>query len=192
MKFVLFLLTILTFNSDVDLHGQRDIYIQHRKNPNRQKKLDLQLTYLIKTKDTLYHNKIVDCSDTYLVITDSKRQNKDTAIYDPVKGSFVFEAMYQTDTVFIQYSDILYLKKYLFKNRALEEYGGCYSFVTIFGSLILLPIAYFQNGMAALNEGAIISGSILAITLPLWFLGTRKKKYDMKDKWEFQVSGIKN
>lgn len=192
MKSVLFLLVILTFISRVDLHGQSDIYLQHRKKPNRQKKLDLQLIYLIKTTDTLYYNKIVDYSDSYLVITESHRENKDTAVYDPVKGSFVYEAMYQTDTVIIQFSDILYLKKDLFKNRALEEYGGCYSFVTIIGSLIILPITYFQSGAAALNKGVIISGSILAITLPLWFLGTRKIKYDLKGKWKFQVRGIKN
>jgi len=185
LKLILFLFCLASFL----LEGQNYFLVQRKNNPTRTKMLYFDNLYTIKTKDTTYISKIIKDSELSLTIIRNVRNYDSIRVVAKYSNRTKYDTVYdkpylKLDTIQILKSDIQHLEKDLFKNRKwLEPFG----YMAIGGGLALLlaPIVAADKGAKDGIEVLIIAGGMLGLTIPIIYIGTRKTKLDMVNKWSF-------
>jgi hypothetical protein len=189
MKKLFRLLLIILVTSPFLLSAQSVLLIHNRKNPVKTKRLELDRLYVIKTVDTLYSTRIVDYTDSTIRITKAVK-TKDSAIHitrypNPNANDTSYYRLWRNDTVSISFKDIISLEKDVLKNRRWLEPFGYLAVGGVLG-LVLIPISAVAYGPEDAVNVAVPVLSILAVTLPVIYFGTRKTKYDMQKEWTFK------
>jgi hypothetical protein len=86
----------------------------------------------------------------------------------------------------ILFSDIKTLKKDWFKNRKWLEPFGWLAIGAAMGA-VLLPVGAIDKGAEGVKEWAAFEAVLVGISIPPIFIGTRKTKYDLKNKWTLKT-----
>jgi hypothetical protein len=166
--------------------GQNYFLVQRKNNPTHTKMLYFDNVYTIKTKDTTYISKIIRvCDSTLSIVIDVK--GKDSEMVVSKSSDPKYDTLYthwHRDTIQVLYRDIQHLEKDLFKSRKwLEPFG----YLAVGGGLALLlaPIVAADKGAKDGIEVLTIAGGILGVAIPIIYIGTRKTKFDMVNKWSF-------
>ncbi len=170
--------------------GQDKLILEHRTKPTKKKHLDLDRDYYIKTSDTTYSSKkIVNFNDSTISITISIKTDKDTTYsysYNISKSKDTtityIEPIYREDTVLIAFSKVQMLKKDWFKSRRWLEPFAWIGVGAVLG-VAMLPVAAIDKGNEGVKEWALVEAILIGIAAPPIFIGTRKTKYDLENKW---------
>ena len=179
-----YLLTTLLLFTVTFAFTQDKIILQKRNNPNKKKVLSYNTEYVIKTVNASYKSTIASFTDTSLTVTTWEKTGKDTVYnyYQGLKEINKSRPLYARDTIVIPFKDIQYLKKDLFSNRTWLEPFGYIGLGAGLG-LVLLPIVAIDKGSAGVKEWVTFELILLAASVPPLFIGTRKVKYNLKEKW---------
>ena len=182
-------LTLLLF-AMTNVVGQDKLLLENKSKPSKKKYLDLDREYYIKTIDTTYfYKKIVGFNDTTILITTSTKTDRDSTYSYLHKINRIKDTtytytrpIYRQDTIVILFADIQTLKKDWFKNRKWLEGFGWFAIGAAWG-VVGLPLAAIDNGLEGVKEWAVFESFLIGISVPPIFIGTRKTKYDLKNKW---------
>jgi hypothetical protein len=173
-----------------DLVGQEKLCLENSFKPFKKKYIDIKQISYIKTNDTTY--KLVDViayNDTALLIHDWVKTNKDTTysfVREVKKGEKVTYSyktpIYELDTIFLNYNNLQLIKKDWFKNKKwLEPFGWCLAGAAI--GILILPAAVLDSSMNNIRDWAIMEAILVGISIPPLFIGTRKRKFNLTNKW---------
>jgi hypothetical protein len=171
-----------------DHNAYEPLVLQHRDKKNKYKKLYLDRYYAFKTSDTIYYSKIIAFNDTTITITRWLRgMQTDTTHFKNYRGKMgkdtvIISRKYIVDTLAISNSNILFIEKDWFKNRQWLEPFGYFAIGAALG-VVLLPFAALDEGKEGIHDWAVFEGILVGISAPALFIGTRKTKYDLKNKW---------
>jgi hypothetical protein len=189
----LFISTLL-LSALTNIFGQDRLFLEHKSKPSKKKYLDLNREYYIKTIDTTYsYKRIIGFSDTTILIPTWTKTSRDTTYSYSYKISQTKDTtrtykrpIYRQDTVVILFSDIKTLKKDWFKNRKWLEPFGWLAIGAAMGA-VLLPVGAIDKGAEGVKEWAAFEAVLVGISIPPIFIGTRKTKYDLKNKWTLKT-----
>jgi hypothetical protein len=53
--------------------------------------------------------------------------------------------------------------------------------------VVLLPVTAIDKGSEGIKEWAVFESILIGISVPPIFIGTRKTKYDLKNKWTLKT-----
>lgn len=191
------------------VNGQHKLILQHKTKAGREKVIDLDREYEIRTNDTIYYSKIVAFTDSSLSIPISHKTGSDTtytysytyATYpdqtffrtgkpkDTTYSQVIVRPLYRNDTTVILFTDIREIKKDWFKNRGwlrgvvLLGIGGA-----VAGAF--LPFAAIDEGREGVENWLLFEGAVIGIAGPSLFIGTRKTKYNMSKKWRLEAEPL--
>jgi hypothetical protein len=90
------------------------------------------------------------------------------------------QPIYSYDTLNIKFVEILNIKKDLFKNDKWLEVPAWIGVLAAGGLIIGLPNAIATN---TVKDWAIVEGIFTGLSAVPIFIGTRKIKYDLTNKW---------
>ncbi len=185
-KFETILVSSILLIASITSVAQNRIILQHKIKQGKHKILDPDREYAIKTIDATYYSKLVDITDSTVSLIHDVKTGKDTTYYYSLYGkrtdTSVVRPLYRTDTTALLFSDILCIKKDLFKNKRwllpFVEFGA--------GAVLavpLLPVAAIDRGAAGVKEWAGFEAILLGISVPPILISSIKRTYNLKDKW---------
>lgn len=175
----LIILTFLFFLL-IKVGAQNKLLIEHNNKSDKKKYIDIERVYNIKTNDTVYLNKkIINFTDTTISILTLTRTSKDTT-HNYNKSN------YSQDTTIIKLTDIQTLSKDLFKNTEKLEVFAWILVGAVLG-VGLLPIMIYEEGVEGFFGWVIFEAVLIGISVPPLFIGTRKIKYDLVEKWTLKT-----
>jgi hypothetical protein len=170
--------------------GQEKLLLENKNKHSKKKYLDLDREYYIKTIDTTYsYKKIVGFNDTTISITTSTKTDRDSTysyLYNEDIIRTYTQSIYRQDTIVILFADIQILKKDWFKNSKWLEPFGWFAIGAAMG-VVLLPVTAIDKGSEGIKEWAVFESILIGISVPPIFIGTRKTKYDLKNKWTLKT-----
>ena len=188
--------TIITFAfllfSITNVEGQNRLLLQHKTKLSKKKHLNLEREYHIYTFDKIYkREKIIGYTDSTISISSWTKIYKDSIhTYKSKKNiDFVYTetpSIYIRDTTIIAFDDIQFLKIDWFKNTRWLEPFAWIAIAAVF-VVIVLPVMAIEDGSQGVKEWAMVEASLLAVSVPPLFLGTRKKTYNLMEKWTLKV-----
>lgn len=188
----LFTLIILFFPL-TKVFGQNKFYLEHKCKPGKTKFLDLERIDFIKTYNSTYRQKrIVGFTDSTISITERIKTEKDT-IYsytykinytNNFKTTTYKQPIYRTDTIIIAFADIHLLKKDWFNNRVWLTPFAMVAFGAALG-IVALPFA-LGNGSERFKNWVEFETILIGVSAPPIFIGSRKSRYDLKNKWNLK------
>jgi hypothetical protein len=190
---ILLTLTFLFF-SLTNVVGQDKLFLEHKSKLGKKKYLNLDREYYIKTSDTTYScKKIVGFTDTTISITTWTKTDRDTTYSYSYKitktkdTTYTYtQPIYRQDTIAIAFTEIQTLKKDWFKNRRWLEPFGWIAIGAAMG-VVLLPVAAIDKGAEGVREWAVFEAILIGASVPSIFIGTRKTKYDLTNKWTLKT-----
>ncbi len=163
--------------------GQNSLLIQNRAKPSKVKALKIKRPYTIKTSEAIFFRSYL-LAFTDSAIKSTRRVKYFTRSFNSSANDTSYHTVWREDTFYIPFRDVVYLEKYYFTNRGwLEPFA--YFAVGGLGAIVLSPVAAMMGGPEHGIQFLKIGGAILGITVPVIFVGTRKIKYDMRNKWRF-------
>lgn len=180
--FVVQIVMLLLFNS-INLFGQNKIILVHKNETDKQAIVLFDRKFEIISKENSYHTSIINAKDGNITIIEHNLK-KDTSnqINSPTKTPY----NWVYDTLKIPFEQIEYIKAYRFKNR---NWTMPFVFIAavIIGSVFLNPLVSATQGKDTAGKMTIMQISLMTITLPPILIGTRKVKYDLKNKWKVKA-----
>lgn len=186
--FRLLVFCILLFISKIG-YSQDALILQKIKNESRYKVLSLLYDYEIRSFDKTYYSKIYGFSDSSLTITRwVPSENFSSITYPPYayktkSDTTIIKPIYVKDTIDILFQDIEYIRRplLLFPQFLVIPWSTGIFFT------LGIPVAAIRNLVVEdktdIKAFAFVAGASAAIV----YLGTRKIKYDTKDKWSLKA-----
>ncbi|MDX2304692.1 MAG: hypothetical protein NW226_17920 [Microscillaceae bacterium] len=147
------------------LYGQNRLVLQHQSHIKRQKILSLDHSWTFKTPDSSFY------ASNILAYTDS---------------SLSIQIHPSKDTVILHFSKIITIEKPLFKNTRWMEPFAWIALGTVL-AIPLLPVAAIDEGIQGVKDWLVFEGVLFVISFPILFLGSRKIKYNLKEKWRLEA-----
>lgn len=90
------------------------------------------------------------------------------------------------DTINILFTDARALKKDWFKNRGWLRIPAGFAAGAVM-AIVLLPVAAIDKGKQGVNNWLAFEGLLIGLSAPSLFVGTRKTKYDLIQKWTLKL-----
>lgn len=186
-------LTFLLF-SLTNVVGQNRLILEKKNNPSNKRYLNLDRDYVIKTMDTTYYyKKIIGFNDTTISIPILTKTGRDTTYtysrkINKTKDTTYFytEPIFKHDTIIISIADIKELKFDWFENRGWLQPFGMIAIGAAAG-IIFLPAVAIKQGAEGVKEWAHFEAVLVAVSAIPIFIGTRKSKYDLANKWTMKM-----
>ncbi len=187
MKCLNFLALFISLLISTFSFSQQSIFLQKISNHKKIKVLDLDREYNIKTTDNIFCSKILDVTDSSLILIGQVPTGKDSLLvqkYFSKPSDSTIVHLSKTDTINILFTRIQYIRKAWFKNNKWVEYPVSFFSIPAILGLVGLPIAAIVLNNEDFKTYAITEGVLIGATLIPIIIGNGGRKFDTQRTWK--------
>jgi len=182
-------------------YGQRRLMLVHKIKPEKKKMIDQDWEYKIRTADTAFALKIIAFSDSSLSVPRAVKSgettytSQETKVHYAKRGLRLWKkrvaidttyntytetrSIYRTDTLAVSFQDIRVMKKSWFKKT---DWVG----VVLDNALTVMTSPSSHMDTKTMWQ---VQAVMLAVSVPVIFIGTRSTRYNLVKKWQLRAEG---